>query len=200
MNTHNIELQNSQLDLEDETVQKVLSLYDQHDEAPYISPDRDLEEWLKAVKIGSESLVPKRNMKRLEEGILPGHLILLWRISFSTFTNETVFPKYFEYTYGINAEQALQEVQEKHYAIELSAFASLTHLNAAHLRALLKDKNVKGYTQLTKGQLMKRVQGVYLEDELAKMFNIRGYKLTPIGLALLEKHYDIIDKHPQKKF
>ena len=31
MNTHNIELQNSHLDLEDETVQKVLSLYDQHD-------------------------------------------------------------------------------------------------------------------------------------------------------------------------
>ena len=49
-------------------------------------------------------------MKRLEEGILPGHfLILLWRISFSTFTNESVFPKYFEYTYGVNAEQALQE-------------------------------------------------------------------------------------------
>lgn len=200
MNTRNIELQNQHLDQNDENVQNYLSLYDQHDEAPYLSPDRDLNAWLKDIEIGSTSLVPKRNMIRLEEGILPGHLILLWRISFSTFTNESGFPKYFEYTYGINAEQALEDVLEKHYAKELSAMESLTHLNAAQLKALLKDKNATGYSTLTKGQLMDRVRSAYLEDELETLFNIRGYMLTSIGLSLLGKYPEIIDKHPKKKF
>lgn len=200
MNTHNIESQNSHLDLDNETVQKALSLYDKHDEAPYISPARNLSFWLGCVEMGSESLVPKRNMNRLEEGILPGHIILLWRISFSTFTNESVHPKYFEFNYGLNAAQALEEVQERHYAKELSAFDSLTYLNAAYLKSLLKNKNVKGYTRLTKGQLMERVKGVYLEDELESLFSIRGYTLTSLGLAILEKYADIVDKHPKKTF
>ncbi|WP_208559703.1 hypothetical protein [Marinilactibacillus kalidii] len=200
MNTHNIERQNDQLDQKDEQIKKYLSLYDQHDEAPYLSPDRDLDTWLKDVEIGSSSLVPKRNMVRLEEGILPGHLILLWRISFSTFTNESGFPKYFEYTYGINPAQALEEVLEKHYAKEMSAVASLTYLNTAQLKALLKEKNATGYTTLTKGQLMVRVKRAYLEDELETLFHVRGYTLTSIGLSLLGKYPEIIDKHPKKKF
>src|SRR5690625_1250243 len=96
MNTTNIEKQNSHLDLKDEKVQEVFSLYEDYPEVPYLSPTRDLDKWLRAVKIGSEKLVPKRNMVRFEEDILPGHLILLWRIQFGTFTTESVFPKYFE--------------------------------------------------------------------------------------------------------
>ncbi|API88063.1 hypothetical protein BKP56_01375 [Marinilactibacillus sp. 15R] len=200
MNTQHIELQNSHLDLEDPAVQKALSLYDQHEEAPYISPNRNLDEWLEAVEIGSESLVPKRNMVRLEEGILPGYLILLWRISFSTFTNESPFPKYFEYTYGINAEQALDELLEKHYVKEMSTFESLTYLNAAQLKDLLKKRGGSGFSNLTKGKLMQRVRSAYLEDELESLFSVRGYKLTSPGLALLGKYPEIIDKHPKKKF
>ena len=42
-------------------------------------------------------------MELLTDDLLAGDIILLWRIQFGTFTTETWFPKYFEYTYGIDA-------------------------------------------------------------------------------------------------
>ena len=42
-------------------------------------------------------------MELLTDDLLAGDIILLWRINFGTFTTETWFPKYFEYTYGIDA-------------------------------------------------------------------------------------------------
>ena len=90
MNTTNIEKQNSHLDLTDPDVKNVFALYENHAEVPYISPQRNLHEWVNLVNIGSESLVPKRNMIRFEEDVLPGHLILLWRINFGTFTTSAV--------------------------------------------------------------------------------------------------------------
>lgn len=200
MNTTNINKQNAHLDLEDKMTQTVLSLYDDHDEAPYISPERDLSAWLTLVDIGTETRVPKRNMKRLDDDLLPGHIILLWRISFGTFTTDSVYPKYFEYDYGINAKQALEEVQEKGYARELSAYDSLTHLTAAHLKSFLKTKNVTGLSKLKKDDLMNKTREVYSEEELSLLFDLRGFELTESGKGLLEKYDDIVDEHPKKTY
>jgi len=65
-------------------------MYEDYTIKPYISPDRDPNEVVKPV--------PKRNMEPLADGLLAGDIILLWRINFGTFTNETWYPKYFEYT------------------------------------------------------------------------------------------------------
>lgn len=200
MNTTNIDKQNSHLNLENEQVQKILSLYDDHNEAPYISPKRDLQEWLSLVAIGSESLVPKRNTVRLDDDLLPGHIILLWRINFGTFTNESIFPKYFEYDYGINARQALEDLQEKGYARQLSPFESLTYLNGAHLKSLLKSKHVTGLSKLKKAELMDKTREVFSEEELSPLFELRGFELTPSGEKLLEKYDEVVDKHPKKKY
>ena len=78
-------------------------IYKDHQVKPYISPDRDIETWLLNPKP-----VPKRNMELLEDSLLAGDIILLWRISFGTFTTETWFPKYFEYTYGIDTPKHLK--------------------------------------------------------------------------------------------
>ena len=67
MNTNNIKKQNSHLDLQDQAVQDIFALYQDYAEVPYISKKRDKEGWLNAVRIGSEQLVPKRNMIRFEE-------------------------------------------------------------------------------------------------------------------------------------
>ena len=200
MNTTNVEKQNSHLDLNTKGVQDVFSLYEDYAEVPYVSPKRDLENWLHLVKIGSEQLVPKRNMVRYEEDILPGHLILLWRIDFGTFTNESIFPKYFEYNYGINGRQALTELLEKGYARALSATDSLDYLNAAQLKAILKHFELTGYSKLKKPELMALAKKELTEEQLATQFKIRGIQITPEGKAILAKYPEPVDRHPKKKY
>ena len=60
-----------------EWMTQVMELYRNHAEIPYISPERDLKKWLEEAALSSVKLVPKRNMIRLEEGLLPGHIIVL---------------------------------------------------------------------------------------------------------------------------
>lgn len=200
MNTTNIDKQNSHLDLSDPDVKAVFKLYQDYAEVPYISPERDLEKWVTGVSIGSEKLVPKRNMIRYDEGLLPGHLILLWRINFGTFTNTSGCPKYFEYDYGINGAQALDEIQEKGYANELSASDSLPYLNAAQLKAILKQYEIVGYSKLKKPELMELAKKQLTEEQLAPHFKIRGYKITPSGEELLLTYPEPVEHHPKKKY
>lgn len=55
-------------------------IYKDHQVKPFISPERDLE---------APKPVPKRNMELLEDNLLAGDIILLWRIQFGTFASET---------------------------------------------------------------------------------------------------------------
>ncbi|MGB7365568.1 hypothetical protein [Carnobacterium jeotgali] len=200
MNTNNSTKQNSHLDLNNPNVQNVFALYQNYAEVPYISPTRNLKEWLDLVSIGSENLVPKRNTIRFEEDLLPGHLILLWRIQFGTFTTSSGYPKYFEYDYGINAEQALKEVIEKGYATQLSAMDSLPYLNAAQLKSVLKQFGLNGFSKLNKEGLMELAQAELTEDQISPCFTIRGYKITPAGTEILAKYPEAVDRHPKKKY
>ena len=59
-------------------------IYKDHPVKPFISPERDLNAWILNPKP-----VPKRNMELLEDNLLAGDIILLWRINFGTFTTET---------------------------------------------------------------------------------------------------------------
>ena len=38
----------------------------------------------------------------------------------------------------------------------------------------------------------------HFSEELASLFSIRGYKLTPKGEQALKDHQAIIDRHPKK--
>lgn len=82
----------------------IQELYADYPKIPCISPGCDLAE------TNFTKPVPKRNMVRTAEGLLLGHIILLWRINFGTFTTETTFSKYFEYTYGVNGRAALNDL------------------------------------------------------------------------------------------
>ena len=41
-----------------------------------------------------------------------GDIILLWHVGFDTFTTQSWFPKYFEYTYGVDAAFDLRMLVE----------------------------------------------------------------------------------------
>ena len=167
------------------------TIYKDYPVKPYISPNRDLEAWLLNPKP-----VPKRNMELLEDNLLAGDIILLWRINFGTFTTETWFPKYFEYTYGIDAP--IEKLVEKGYAIIETAFDSLYHLNATMKKSILKKKGVTGLSKMKATELNQVLHDHFSEEELANRFSIRGYKLTPKGEQALKDHQVIIDRHPKK--
>lgn len=113
------------------------AIYKDYPEQPYINPDRD-PRWFQQLALGTVSRVPIRNMQRTEENLLPGDIILLWRIQLGTFTNETWFPKYFEYDYGIDAPTQLAWLIENDYAYQASALDSLQFVSASEVKAMLK--------------------------------------------------------------
>ena len=182
-----------------EALAQVRAIYQHYPEQPYIAPERDLESWLFAQKCNASKRVPQRNMTRLSCGLLPGHIILLWRINFGTYTTETPISKYFEYTYGIDATAALAELCRDGMVVQESARASLDHLPATFLRHLLKEAGVSKISQLNRAAVDQAVLAQFSEEQLAPLFAIRGYRLTEAGAALLEAHRDVIARHPQKK-
>lgn len=121
----------------------VEKFYKDHQVKPFISPERDLDTWLLNPKP-----VPKWNMDLLTDDLLAGDIILLWRINFGTFTTETWFPKYFEYTYGIDEPRHLKTLVEKGYAGIETAFESLDHLNATMKKNILKKNGVTGLSKM----------------------------------------------------
>lgn len=176
------------------TISDILEkFYADHEVKPYISPERDLEAWLLDPKP-----VSKRNMELLRDGLLAGDIILLWRIHFGTFTTETWFPKYFEYTYGIHALEHLKVLVDKGYAVIESAFDSLDHINATMKKAILKKKGVAGLSKMKAADLNQALANHFTEEELAQEFTVRGYQLTEKGKQALKEHQAIIDRHPKK--
>ena len=160
---------------------------------PYISPDRNLGAWLADPKP-----VSKRKMELLQDSLLEGDIILLWRIHFGTFTTETWFPKYFEYTYGIHAQEHLKVLVDKGYAVIESAFDSLDHINATMKKAILKKKGVAGLSKMKAADLNQALENYFTEEELAQEFTVRGFQLTEKGKQALKEHQAIIDRHPKK--
>lgn len=183
-----------------EEIAKVKEIYAKHDEMPYISPQRDLTEWLNQVELSSGKTVPQRNMIRLEEDLLPGHIIILWRVRFGTYDNTTVISKYFEYDYGIDAKADIELLIDRGLVDVMSAKESLVYLTAPQLKQWLKEKNVAGIAKMKKADLMDAIREAYTEDELAEKFTLRGYKLTAAGEKVLDNHDEVIDKHPKKKY
>jgi hypothetical protein len=108
------------------------------------------------------------------------------------------FPKYFEYTYGIDAPKHLKTLVEKGYALVETSFDSLDHLNTTMKMNILKSKGITGLSKMKAINLVQDLHEHFSEEELAGHFSIRGYKLTPKGEQILEQYKGIIDRHPKK--
>ena len=91
------------------------------------------------------------------------------------------FPKYFEYTYNVDAPKHLKALVGKGYAVIETAFDSLDHLNATMKKNILKSKGITGLSKMKAADLDQTLHDNFSEEELASHFSIRGYKLTPKG-------------------
>ncbi|HFI0358405.1 TPA: hypothetical protein ACGOWA_001575 [Streptococcus suis] len=173
---------------------RIEEMYKDHEVKPYISPERDLAAWLLEAKP-----VPKRNMIRLEEGLLAGDIILLWRVNFGAFTTTTPYSKYFEYIYGINGPAHMEKLLAEGYVYLETAFDSLDHITSTAKKTILKAEGVTGLSKMKAADLDTALKDHLTEEKLAPYFAVRGYALTEKGRAALENHPEVIDKHPKKK-
>lgn len=167
-------------------------VYANHAELPYFASCYQ-EELLKKP-------IPKRNMVRTAEGLLPGHIIMLWRISFGTYTNQASHHKYFYTSYGIDAQKELDWLIQENYVRLNTAFESLKYLAVPKLKEFLQLRHVKGLSKMKRYDAEKALAQVYSNEDLESLFDLRGYQLTDKGRAVLKRHPDIVAKHPQKKF
>lgn len=72
--------------------------YSDYPEIPYISDDRGAE-WIEHATTFSNVTVDRSMMVRYADGLLPGHVFMLYWLG--RYTNKKV-PKYFEYKYGVD--------------------------------------------------------------------------------------------------
>lgn len=171
-------------------------VYKEYAEQPYIAPTRDLEDWIEHPEKYPYSIIEKKKMVRFDEGILPGDLIMLWRIHFGNFTNETWIPEYFEYRYGVNSDESI-ELLLKLKMIEITKVnESLSLYNSTQLKGFLKSKELdqKGKKQ----DLVDRVYNSFTEKELEELSSTRAYRITEFGKKVLDAHQDVIKQHGMK--
>ena len=190
-----------------EQVAAVEHLYRNHRSLPYISPERDLAAWLEEVELSSSKAVPKWALEpvaniELYGGYLfevtAGDIILLWRVGFDTFTTQSWFPKYFEYTYGIDAAFDLRMLVEAGFVEVESAAGSLDLVTAPALRKALKDAGVNGLSGVKKAELTGLAREHLSPAQLEDATPVRSYKLTTAGHALLDARPAVVAKHPKK--
>lgn len=174
---------------------EVLRIYQGYPELPYVSKERDIHSWLEQVALFN-NIVPRGNMERLPEGVLPGHILLLWRINFNNFTNITTIPTYFEYQYGIDGSQEINNLIAKQMVIVLSATNSLKFLTVPQLKKMIEEKQLK--PKKLKDDLIEQVRESYDDSTLENSLFVRGYEITEKGKKLLKKYQKIVNKHSNK--
>lgn len=80
----------------------IAEFYSDYPEAPYISVDRPAD-WVEHARMmPKQCLVDRKMMQRFPDGLLPGHVYILYWLK--KYTGKKV-PAYFEYKYGIDFEK-----------------------------------------------------------------------------------------------
>lgn len=172
------------------------SIYNNYPEQPYISSERDLELWQSNPELFPYAIIERKQMIRLEEGLLPGDIIMLWRIHFNNFTNESSIPQYFEYKYGVDSTVSINTLIDLKYVDILNATDSLPLLNMDLLKRILINNNLK--TSGKKNDLLVRITNNIKEDDLKQQFTLRQYVITSSGKELLSKYDSLVKKHGAK--
>lgn len=85
------------------TVKRIIDrFYSDYPVTPFISNDRP-KDWIeRAETFPVQSIIPKSIMTRYADGLLPGHIYMLYWLK--KYTNKKV-PVYFEYKYGVDFEK-----------------------------------------------------------------------------------------------
>ncbi len=172
-------------------------IYAGYAEIPYVSKERDLQDWINNPEKYPYKKVEKSQMIRLKEGILPGDLILLWRIGFNNFTTESIFPEYFEYRYGVDASKSIELLQQLGMIRLGTAIETLDVISVPVLKKILEGNNLK--KSGNRAELLERVLENVSEGDIGTYFTQRRYVIEDKGRKVLLDNDGIIQKHGPKQ-
>lgn len=146
--------------------------------------------------------IPAKNLIKFPSGLLPGEIILLWRINFGTFNNRSHFPKYFRETYGIDAPASLDKMVKDGFVEINDIYDSLEDFATVDFmrQTLREHRSISGLSKEGRNGLLDLMEVEFLEEELEELFQIRGYSLTEKGEKALLEGQEAVDRHPKKKF
>lgn len=176
---------------------QISKLYKDYENQPYISNERNLEDWEDFPESFPYGKVERKQMVLLDEGLFPGDIIMLWRISFDNFTNESTIPNYFEYRYGVNSDDSIQRLIDKGYIYVGDVYETVNLINAVGIKRILKTHGLKlaGAKQEIVERLLEGVSKTDLEEAIV----LRRYVATDDGRELLLKYDAIIQTHGPKQ-
>ena len=170
--------------------------YSDYPEIPYISNSRE-KNWIeKADLFPKQSLVKREMMERYADGLLPGHVYMLYWLK--KFTNKKV-PAYFEYKYGINFEkEKMFLIRNKYLSEELKPTEIGLKIIEEHYsvvenhKAPAVDMSTEGITKLILEQKDKLVEMGFKEYtyianqeccEVCKKLDGMHYKLADLQVG-----------------
>lgn len=158
---------------------------------PYISPGRDMKEFETQARNFPSMKIDKRLMEPLEEGLLPGEIILLdWSNHKSEHAN---IPAYFEYDYGLNAAIDRHKLIRLGYLTDASPSESLESLRMPELKDILRSNGQK--VSGRKVDLIHRITEQIDENLYSSAIPIKSLVCTPTGDKLLKKYSHLVWAH-----
>lgn len=174
---------------------EILSIYGDYPEMPYFSPDRDFRFWIDNYVELFNSIVPKQHMVRLPNGLLAGHIIMLWRVSLNNFTNLTTIPTYFEYKYGVDGEEVIRELINQDLIVLTSGVKSVDLNTRKELMILLEKYDINYLKSDKKTTLVSKIIENLSNDQISQEIQKRRYQLTDKGKFYLLEYKYIIKNH-----
>ncbi|MBO0439864.1 hypothetical protein [Candidatus Enterococcus ikei] len=177
---------------------KIVAIYETYPEFPVMSADRNIDDWLKSIALGTTKIVPKKRMVRNEDGLLPGEVILLdWLAEKDSAI--PVFPEFFEMELGIDPVEATNELLFADYLDILNDASVIDYWSLFQLNKVFEENGLKKCD--TKEQATQLLNKEFTNDYIADMVNPGIYVLKPKGQAIVEKYahfiHDYLDTPPE---
>lgn len=144
--------------------------------------------------IQNNSIINPLLKKKMSNGLLPGEIILLNWISGKS--EPFNFSKYFEYTYGLNANKTFLELDKKNYFKLSGLNETLLSYTAQQLKDFLKEKGLQNSGN--KQKLIERLIPSLTDEDINKLKKV--YALSELGEKVTKDYDYIIKAHHDKYF
>lgn len=168
--------------------QIINQFYIDYPEIPYISNNRK-KDWIEqAVMFPTQNIIPKSIMTRYADGLLPGHVYMLFWLK--KYTNKDI-PAYFEYKYGLDFEKEKEFLLTKGFLnnlgkpTEKGEKAISDHKDVIENHAPKKpDRTIEGISK----QILKQ-KANFIKNGVEKYTFVANHDCCEKCAALNEKHF-----------